>query len=182
MSLTMAFWDIECTDLDSRWARILTCAVKPYREETNVLVNPNLRFSRGKRSLDREMLRMIRKELEKYDVLVGYYSGRKRFDLPMVNSRLLSYDERILAPRFHIDLYPVVKTCLRLNRNRLECAGEILHIPGKTHINPDDWVEAAWDGSKTAIANIVDHNKYDVIVLEGIWEKLKDFVTIIRRM
>ena len=182
MSFNLASCDIECTDLDARWARLLTCAFKPMGRKAYCLVNPQLTRPRGKRGSDHQMLVQIRDEMEKYDMLIWYYgAGKRRFDLPMLNSRLITYGSRIIAPRLHIDMYPIVRDNLRLKRNRLMDVADLLHIEGKTHIQPDDWVEAAWDGQKKAVRNIVEHNLGDVEVLEEVFLRLKGYVRVVRR-
>ena len=101
----------------------------------------------------------------------------------MLNSRLLVYNKKPLSSKFHLDMYPVVKRTLRLRSRRLVSVGELFGIGQlKTRLSPKDWVAAAMEGDKKALANIVTHNKNDVILLEEIYKKLFVFVKQVRRM
>lgn len=177
------FWDIECTDLDAHWARILTVAIKPEGKSVKKYINPSLLRATGQgRECDREILVGVRDELEKYDLVVSYYGGPWRFDLPMLNSRLLIYGEAPLTAKFHLDLWPIVKRNLRFKHRNLAIVSKFFGYDDKTQINPNDWVCAAMDGDKKAINEIWLHNKADVILLEKLMPHLMPFVKMMRRV
>lgn len=176
------FWDIECTDLDAHWARILTIGLKPQGKKALVLVNQSILKEGAGRSNDRNILVAARDILEEFDLIVSYYGGHWRFDLPMLNTRLLVYGEKPLSPKFHLDLYSVAKKSLRFKRLNLAIIAKFFGIGElKTQIDPNDWVEAAMDGSRKALKEIIRHNKGDVEILDKLFPKLIPFVRGIRR-
>jgi len=179
------YWDLETTDFDGHWARILASAIKPHGKKPMVMMNPRLYVNpstdMGKRSCDRELLVWTRDNLEKFDIIVTYYGGPSRFDLPMLNTRLLRHGEKPLSPKFHLDLYPRVKANLRFKRNNLAIVCKFFGWDDKVTMNPDDWVEAAWDGNRKAIANIRRRVTGDVTALEKLLGILKPFVKGMKR-
>jgi uncharacterized protein YprB with RNaseH-like and TPR domain len=64
---------------------------------------------------------------------------------------------------------------MKLHSNRLETVCDLLGIKGKTHQNPATW-RLAKGGNKKALEEILDHNKWDVRILEEVYNRLKDFV------
>ena len=50
-------------------------------------------------------------------------------------------------------------------------------MKGKTPLDPEVWIRAALDNDKYATAKIVEHNKWDVIILEEVFDKVKDDIT-----
>lgn len=181
-SMKTVCWDIECTDLDAHWARILTVATKSLGGPVKKFINQSLFKPIGKRrECDRDILVEVRDELDKYDVVVSYFGGPWRFDLPMLNSRLIMYGEDPLPAKFHLDLYPVVKRNLRFKHRNLAIVSKFFGYDDKTQINPNDWVRAAMDGDRKAIQEIWLHNKADVILLEKLMPHLMPFVKMLRR-
>ena len=179
------FWDMETTDLDCDWARILTCGIKPLGRKPLMMVNKSLFKNVGEgRSDDREIVVAIRNLLEAFDLVVSYYGGPWRFDLPMLNSRLLVHDEAPLSPKFHLDLYSYVKRNLRLRmgHRRLADVANFFGWPEKKTMMPTDWVQLAMDGDKKALKRILARNKGDVILLEKLYPKLKSYVRALRRV
>jgi len=182
-SMKTCFWDIECTDFDAHWARMLTIAIKPEGKKPIKLINESLFKSPGKgRESDKDILVRARDILEEFDVVVSYYGGPYRFDLPMLNTRLLLYGEKPLSAKFHLDLYPIVKRNLRFRRRNLAIVAKFFGFEDKTTINPNDWVKAAMDGDKKALNTIWIHNKGDVILLEKLYPLLAPFVKQMRRV
>lgn len=158
--------DLETSHLRADFATIITGAVKEYGGPTKVFVRDNLPSSD-----DRRLLRAIRDELEKYDVVITYYG--LKFDMPMLNSRLMRWGMKPLTRKFQIDCYPIVKRTINTTSRRLMTVSEFLGVQGKGRVVPREWVEAAYDGNKAAIANIAKHNKEDVEVLEEVYDLIK---------
>jgi uncharacterized protein YprB with RNaseH-like and TPR domain len=115
-------------------------------------------------------------DMLKFDRIVTHY-GRK-FDLPYTRTRALIMD--IDFPSFgsivNDDTWLMARGKLRLNSNRLETIERaLLGEATKTHIDFKYWI-AASRGDKKALEYVLDHNKKDVLVLEKVYYKLRNFV------
>lgn len=160
-------WDLETSHLKANFAQILTGAVKEYGGKTKLFLRDNLPSSD-----DRKILKDIRDELEEFDIIVTYYG--LGFDLKMLNSRLRHFGMKPLSRKLHLDLYPVCKRIFNTHRKSLMAITEFLGIEGKGRVIPEDWVQAAYDGNKTALKKIGQHNTEDVEVLEELLRRIKD--------
>ena len=69
----------------------------------------------------------------------------------------------------------MVRNKLCLHSNRLEVACRHLGIEGKTHLDGSMWTLAI-SGNKKALEYVLEHNKYDVIILEKLHNRIKEFV------
>lgn len=163
-----AMWDIETTHLKPNFGMLLCGAVKEYGR-------PPVLLSAGRKGKNDKVLAIaIRDELEKYDILVSYFG--LNFDLKFLNSKLIHYKERPLAPRFHIDAYRTVKKVFNTSSRSLATITEYLGIPGKSRVTPELWLSAGYDNSAPALKEILDHNKWDVIILEQVFDRVKSFI------
>lgn len=101
-----------------------------------------------------------------------YYGAR--YDVPFLRTRCLHHglDFPPFGSIFHTDVYFAVRSKLKLYRNRLEAACDLLGIPSKGHrLTPKVWMAAA-TGDKKAIDFVLAHNVEDVISLEMLWNRL----------
>jgi uncharacterized protein YprB with RNaseH-like and TPR domain len=163
--MRIATWDIETTHLKPNFGVVLCGAIKEYGKE------PKLYAKKEKGKNDKALICTLRDELEKYDILVSYFG--LNFDLKFLNSKLIHYNERPIAPRFHIDAYRTVKKIFNTSSRSLATITEYLHIPGKSRVTPELWMEAGYDGSEKALKEIMEHNKWDVIILEEVFKRIK---------
>lgn len=173
--MRIAFLDIEATNLTGSFGMLLSCCIKPLGGRTIV-------FSLHDRQCetDRRMVRQIINELNKYDILIGWYS--KRYDIPFLRTRALKHGVQFIDPLIrHIDLYDTAKHRLRMHSNRLEAVTEFLGIHGKTKISSDAWNKAV-RGDKKAMKEVIAHNKADVRILERCYNMLKRQVNTISRV
>lgn len=171
--MKVAYFDIETTNLDANMAVMITACIKPQGGKT-------IQFYKGRTgSNDKELVKAVRDELEKYDIIVGYY--HLGFDIPFINSRLLYWNLKPLEKKLQIDVYRIAKKTFKLTSRRLAAVTEFLKIRGKTRIDFEEWLKAALDGDKKSIAYILEHNVADVEILERLLERLKYNVLSISR-
>jgi len=164
--------DVECSGLVADFGILLTWCIKEYGKSDiyNDLINE--KDLRG--DLDKRITKSLALEIQNYDTIITYYGTK--FDLSFIRSRCL-YHNLDFSPYGsikHIDVYYMVKSKLRLSRNRLETACRLLGIKGKTHLDGRYWVKAL-TGDKKAINYILTHNKADVIILEKLYDRIKDY-------
>jgi len=164
--------DIEASNLDANFGVVLSAAIKPYHKPTILFVNKN-------KWDDSEVVKDVVSTINSYDVLVTFYGYK--FDIPFLRTRMLHADPSlVLKPTLHhIDLYYVARRALKLHSNSLETLTEFFNIKGKTRLKGEMWIRAT-AGDPTGMKYVVEHNKYDVIILEKLYSVLKDYVGMIR--
>jgi DNA polymerase elongation subunit (family B) len=160
-------WDIETTHLKPNFGVMLCGCVKECGGPITTIENK----VRGKN--DRQMCIDLRDELEKYDILIGYYT--LGFDLKFLNSKLMHYGDKPLSPKFHVDVYRLARRFMNTSSRSLAVITEYFGIKGKTRVDPELWMSAGYDWDRKAMKEIVSHCRFDVDILEKTWEKLKHF-------
>lgn len=173
LTAKIGYADIETSGLDAPFSMVYCWSIK---ERGGKIVSCSV--ARGdilSGRLDKNVVEKFVKEIVKYNIIITYYGTR--FDIPFVRSRALHW--RIMFPPYgkiyHMDLYYVVRNKLRLNRNRLENAAEILGIKGKTKLDSQVWMRAH-SGDAKALAYILKHNRADVNILEKLHSRLEPFI------
>ena len=170
----MGYIDIETTGLDADVSHILSWAIKLKggRVVTDFITKKEL-FNDGDES---RVIADLLNEMRKYKILVGYYSGSMHFDIPYIRTKALHYDLEFpeYSSIYHFDIYNTAKSKLKLSRCSLENVCAYLNIKGKTPLDRAIWMKARY-GNPSAIAQVVEHNIADVVILEELHDKLVPF-------
>jgi uncharacterized protein YprB with RNaseH-like and TPR domain len=174
----IGFVDIETSNLDADFGWIFCYSLKPMNGELiHRCATP--KEVRGYK-FDEGVMRQFLKDIKGYDRLVGYYSKDRRFDIPYLRTRALKWgmDFPGWKEMLFTDAFDLVKPKLKLHRNRLEVACDLLGIPSKEHrLNPEVW-QRAQAGSKKALDYIQTHCDEDVYSLEAVFNRLNIFARI----
>ena len=173
----IGFLDIETSNLSADFGYIFCYSLKEQGGEMihRCMTPQEIRSYK----FDKGVVKQFLKDIRDYDRLVGYYSKDRRFDVPFLRTRALKWGLDFPAWRdlLFTDAFDLVKPKLRLHRNRLEVACDLLGIPAKGHrLNPEVW-QRAQAGSKQALDYIQIHCDEDVLSLEAVFEKLNIFAT-----
>lgn len=176
----VGFFDIETTpgfNADFGW--MYCWAIKTLGEDecfTACVTQEEIRNG----TLDKRVVAELVETLKKYKRIYTYYGSR--FDVPYSRTRALANDMNFVPYGLveHRDLWYLVRRILKLHRNRLENACDILSIEGKTHIKARVWLLAN-TGDIDSLKYILEHNKADVIILEKVYKRLAEFEARQRR-
>jgi len=190
--------DIEATDLKADFGTVLTVDViridptgvmqyKPesfnlfdYKENRGTWVPEGGTLKQGKpmvRTNDDALLLVdVQKRLSEADIWTGWYS--KGYDLPFLNTRMLLAGVPPLPPIPHIDLYFTARSNYKLSSNRLAAWQEFLNLTdAKTPLLRKTWREAG-AGDLEALKYVSEHCHQDVLVLRGVYERLKSSIRL----
>jgi len=167
-------WDIEATNLSAPFGTILCIGYK-WLGEKKVYVPTILDFAEtGHRLSDEVLVDHFAEVYAEADYTVAHYGVR--YDLPMVNSKLIKYGKKPLPPIPMIDTWWIARTVMKMHSNRLGAIAEYLSTKNaKTPITFDDWLQAA-AGNHDAIKQVVKHCKADVLTLEEVFIKLRPWI------
>ena len=156
---TVLFLDLETQGLNADYGRILV-----YSRKFN---NGELRTTFG----ERKILRAMRADFEKADMLVGYNS--RLFDVPYANTRLLELGEPPLPKKHHLDMYFALKAKLRTTSKAMGAIGTLLNLAeDKMKVAPKEWRNA----NLPVLANRCES---DVRLLQQVYNKTKHLVATI---
>lgn len=169
---TLAFLDIEATGLRGDYNSVLVVSIKPYGAAPTS-------FAIKQAGNDHRVVREAKNLLEKFDAWVTYYG--KGFDIPMLNTRLLRWNQRPIEKRPHIDMYYSLKSNILTSRRS---QGHLLSWLGtpeqKMTVSAEAW-NAVLTSPKKAIGTMIERCESDVAGLEGLYEKTKHLIREIKR-
>lgn len=168
----LAFVDIETSGgLNADYATVTVVCIKPYKGKPITFTS--------KPGNDKELLKKVREELQKYQCWVTFYG--RGFDIPFIQSRLLVNRLPMLEKKHHLDMYYTVKFNTHLSRNN---QGHILSFLGtpesKMSVGPSVWSEMA-SKPKESLKILKERCESDVIGLEAMYERCKHFVRDLNR-
>jgi len=172
--LKRCFFDLESCGLQGNWDFMLTYSIKPEGND-DIICGTITKKEIDDGTFDKRIVKECVDALMKFDRIYTFYGSR--FDIPFLRTRALELgiDFPIYGSITHKDIYYIARYKLKLHSNRLAVVCDLLGIKGKTHQNPTTW-RLATGGNKKALEEILDHNKWDVIILEQVYNRLKDFV------
>lgn len=129
---------------------------------------------------DRRIMKSLLDEMKKIDVFVTYYGTG--FDIPYMRTRalMMGLDFPEYGQKKHIDCYYMVRSLMKLHRSSLDAATAAIGVPGKTPVDVRTW-RLAQLGKPSALKEVLDHNKADVVILEKLFNRLRKFRKITRK-
>jgi hypothetical protein len=176
---TIGFFDIETTGLQADFDIMLTYSLKEYKNN-KIISNVITKNEIFDGVIDKRLVSNLLDDLKKFDIIVTY--NGTRFDIPFTRARADYFNLQFpkFGEKYQWDLYFHVKRLYRIRSKSLESISKFLKIPGKTRLDPEIWRKARY-GDKKSIDIILDHNKYDVIVLEKLYERIKGYSKWLRK-
>jgi len=173
----IGYWDIETSNLDADFGIMLSYAFldsQTGKVISDVITPEDIRKAKAGDE-DKRLVAHCIEDMQAFDRVVTYYGTR--FDMPYLRTRALAcgLDFPYYGTLKHTDVYFMVRNRFRLSRNRLENACRVLlGRTDKTHIEAKYWRGGA-RGDKASLAYILDHNKKDVVDLQKLYLKVRDF-------
>ena len=127
---------------------------------------------------DSRIVNTLAQLMNKADYVVAHNGDR--FDLPMVNGRLmLNGLDPIHAQT--IDTLKIARGSFRLASNKLGYLADMLGFTGKHDTSFGLWRDC-YAGKGAALKQMVDYNRQDVVVLEDVFHALKPYAKNLPRL
>ncbi len=113
------------------------------------------------------------------DVVVAHNGDR--FDLPMVNTRIVVLGQENLGPTETIDTLKLAKKNFRFPKNSLDFLAE--HLLGKRKLKTEfELWRDCYQGDERALRDMEKYNREDVVILEGVFEAMRPHVRRLKRL
>lgn len=172
----IGFFDIETCGLKADYSYVFSYCIKDLAGgvDKRVITRKEI-LSKTK---DKALMEDMVTDFKKYDRLVTYYGAR--FDMPFVRTRALKWNVEFPSYKelLHTDVYFIIKHKFKLRRSSLQVACEMFDIGAKHHpILPNIWQDAM-AGDPKALDYVLTHNEEDVMSLEELYKKVKNFSPI----
>lgn len=169
---SLAFWDIEATQLNADLGSALCASVKPYGKDPYT-------FKIRAVGNDVKVVRDLKDCLEEYQCWCTFYG--KGFDVPFVNTRLLKWGYPPIEARHHIDLFFTLKANTKMSSKGLGRFASLLGTDEqKMGVSQNVWSEMGFKMDKH-MPIMVKRCESDCIALENIYSKTKHLIKEIKR-
>lgn len=147
---------------------------EPKVHSVSVLDDPK-RFKRAPHD-DRYVCQKLHEMLSTADVIVAHNGDD--FDIRWTEGRMLVHGLDPLPPILKVDTKKIAKSRFNLNSYRLDYLCRYLGLGQKMEIDPERWMEILRNDSKAraAIQQMVEYNKVDILLLEGLFKRLQPFM------
>ena len=133
-------WDIESTGLNATFGTIL-CIGWKWHGQRKVTVDTILDGSHTGMLDDSGVVHRFASVFQEADYHVTWYGAK--YDLPMVQTKLMKYGMAPLPTITHLDLWFHARYKMRLHNNRLATVSEYLGVAHrKSPLVFDDWLNA----------------------------------------
>ena len=160
-------WKVSITPDNIIQERAIICIC--YKWEGNKKVH-SLRWEHGD---DAEMVARFVEVIEQADEMVAH-NGDK-FDMAWYNGRHLIHGFDPIPKTKTVDTYKMSARNFNLNSHKLDYLAKILLGEGKIKTDYDTWKKIVLDNDEKSMKKMIKYCKKDVVLLERIWGKLRDY-------
>jgi uncharacterized protein YprB with RNaseH-like and TPR domain len=163
-------FDIETSDLKADVGYMMSWAMY-YPHEDRMVSDVIRKSDISSFRLDQRICRSFVRELEKIDLLLGFYSTR--FDIPYTRTRCLmnGVDYPGYGALRHIDVYYCARGKVATRRKALGVIAEALGLEEKTHEPLEVWNKARL-GDREALEKLLAYNENDCRVTWAVYTAL----------
>lgn len=162
--LDFVSFDIETSNLKADFSIVLSAVIKPFGKSPLVYRADAYPYWKDNRANDAELVADIAGELAKHAIIITHYGTG--FDIPYLRTKMTKYGLPPLPPAFAVDSYQIAKKNFQVGSRRLASLSSYFDLGEKSNVDGQLWVDAAYNGSKKAMDEIVEHNIQDCIILE----------------
>lgn len=144
-------------------------------KEVHVLAMPMLKTYKKNPEDNSELIRKFQSVMNQADIVIGH--NIDQFDDKMCNVAFIHSDLGPAKPHKTVDTLKVARKYFCFNSNKLDDLGKFLGLGRKVkHWGFAMWVKCL-QGDKKAWDLMMEYNKGDVVLLEGIYLKLRPWIT-----
>ena len=172
LAYTWGIWKQMITpdSLESNWF-MLSWAAKWLGEEEvfgEVIHPDNIQYE-----YDYELVKKLWYKLEEADIVITH-NGDK-FDIKKINTRFIKYGLGPVSPYQSIDTLKIVKRKFSFTSNKLDELAKFFRIKGKHSTSFELWRKCMY-GDIESLNYMLEYNKQDVVLLEGIYNILLPWI------
>lgn len=121
---------------------------------------------------DYHVVKKLHDVLSEADVIIAHNGDQ--YDIKFAETRMLYHGLSPLPPIQSIDTLKVAKARFQFNSNKLDYIAKFLGLGRKIKTDNELWLKVL-KGEKAAIREMVTYNKFDVVLLEKVFLKLRAY-------
>jgi len=164
INLDFVTFDIETSNLKADFSILLSAVIKPFGQDPIVFRADDYPTWENDRANDGAITRDISDELRKHAIVVTHYGDR--FDTPYLRAKMMKHGLEPLPQMFGIDTWKIARANFQVSSRRLKNLVRYFDLGEKGQVDGGLWMDAAYNGGREAMDEIVAHNIVDCEVLE----------------
>lgn len=122
---------------------------------------------------DKRIVESLASVVREADLLIAH--NIDRFDVPMLNNRLLGMKLEPVGPVRTLDTLTLARKAFRLASNKLDYLLRFLGLPRKLKTDFELW-RLAYMGDKKALSYMQEYNEHDVVSLEKALDRMMPYL------
>jgi len=122
---------------------------------------------------DRQVVEALHRQICKADVLCAHNGDA--FDIKKFNARCIKLGLKPVPPLPTIDTLKVARKHFKFTSNKLDYIGQFLDVGAKIETSKGLWNRVI-RGDKSALKEMIEYNKQDVVLLKKVYEKLRPWM------
>ncbi len=156
---------------------MLTWAAKWWGHEE--VISDRLSSEEALEQNDSRIVRSLADLVAEADIIVAHNGDR--FDMPRLNARLMALRQKPVGPYQTIDTFKLAKRNFNLPYYKLDYIAEFLGLGKKIKTDFDLWKDV-YHGVESAIAEMLEYNIHDTVLLEQVFVEMIPYVTRLTRL
>lgn len=128
---------------------------------------------------DIRIVQSLAEMIRQADIVVAHNGDR--FDIPMLNNRLLLWGDIPLGSVKTIDTCTLARRSFRLSHNKLDHLAQELGFGTKISTDFSLW-QGCYHGDEDALAQMYEYNRHDVVLLQQVYEAMAPYVKGLPRL
>ena len=174
-SYTWSLWETNVIEVKKDWY-MLSFAYK-WLGESKVIAKalPMYKGYSKDKTNDKELCEDLWKVLDEADVVIG--QNVDAYDIKKANSRFIFHGMKPTSPYKTIDTLKVAKKYFKFDSNKLDHLGKYLGLGRKIETGGFSTWLGCMSGDAKSWLKMVRYNKQDVVLLEQIYLRLRDYMT-----
>lgn len=122
---------------------------------------------------DSTIMKSLWKVLDEANIVITH--NGKRFDIPRINTRFILHNLPPTSSYTQIDTLEIARKNFSFSSNKLGALAQMFNIPTKLDTSFSLWSRCL-QGDETALNYMLEYNKRDIEVLEGVYLKLLPWI------
>lgn len=175
IGFTWGKWEQNVIEFVEDW-HMLSFAYKWLDEKTTHVVSlPDFKLYSKDKSNDKELVKELWKLFDEADAIIAH-NGTK-FDIKKSNTRFIQHGLTPPSPYKVIDTLTIAKKYFKFDSNKLDDLGKYLGVGRKIDTGGFELWKGCMSGDMLSWRRMCLYNKQDVILLEKIYLKMRNWIT-----
>lgn len=168
-------WEQDVIAFKEHWYMISYAYKWLGEKSTRVVALPDFPLYKKNKADDESLVRSLWDLFDKAEVIIAHNGDA--FDIKKSNARFIQHHMEPPSPYKTIDTLKIARKYFKFDSNKLDDLGDYLKVGRKVHTGGFNLWLGCLAGESKAWNKMKEYNKFDVILLENIYNRMKGWST-----